>query len=301
MAAPEQPRTQLTQHYAGDTAMPQVKRAPRLLIVSGVMVGQQIELQDEPIMIGRASDCTLALPFANVSRNHCRVFRQEESVQIEDLGSTNKTFVNGAPISEPVKLKDGDRVTVGKSVLKFFAGASDEANYHQELINLATFDSLTGLFNRRHFMLLLEEELGRASRDQSAVSLIILDIDFFKRVNDEMGHLAGDQALKLVSQVLRERARPNMFVGRLGGEEFGIFIRYADQLEALRHAEEYRASIEAQEFSFEGTARVITASFGVASWAPHFTEPNQLIKAADEALYRAKREGRNRVCAAELQ
>lgn len=298
MSASEQPRTQLTQQYTGDTAMLQQKRAPRLLIVSGVMVGQQIELLDEPVMIGRASDCTLALPFANVSRNHCRVFRENESVIIEDLGSTNKTFVNGAPISDPVKLKDGDRITVGKSVLKFFAGASDEANYHHELINLATFDGLTGLFNRRYFMLLLEEELGRVERDQSAVSLIILDIDFFKSVNDEMGHLAGDQALKLVSQVLRESARPNMFVGRLGGEEFGIFIRYADQHEAFRHAEDYRASIQAQEFIFDGTARVITASFGVASWALQFTEPGQLIKAADEALYRAKREGRNRVCAA---
>jgi diguanylate cyclase (GGDEF)-like protein len=299
MSTVEETCTQLTQQYSADHAT-QIKRTPRLLIVSGAMVGQQIELLDEPVVIGRASDCTLSLPFANVSRNHCRVFREHQSVIIEDLGSTNKTFVNGAPITDRVNLKDGDRVTVGKSVLKFFAGASDEANYHQELINLATFDSLTGLFNRRHFMLLLEEELGRVERDRSAISLIILDIDFFKRINDEMGHLGGDQALKMVSQVLRERARPNMFVGRLGGEEFGIFIRYADQEEAIRYAEDYRTSIAAQEFSFDGSARVITASFGVASWAMHFTEPNQLIKAADEALYRAKGEGRNRVCAAEL-
>jgi diguanylate cyclase (GGDEF)-like protein len=291
---PNTDRTRLM--AAAESAPPVAGRPPRLLIVSGIMLGHQIEVLDAPVTIGRATECTLSLPYPAVSRTHCRIVQVDGQVFIEDLGSTNKTYVNGQPITGKVLLNDGDQIGVGNSALKFFTGTSTEARYHQELINLATFDSLTGLYNRRHFMTLLEEECGRARREPVALSLIMLDIDFFKKVNDEMGHVAGDQALKLVSKVLGELAKPMMAVGRLGGEEFAVLCRNTSLADAAAHAEVLRQAIASREFRYEGTLRPLSSSFGVATWQASFEATTDLVKAADEQLYRAKGSGRNRVC-----
>lgn len=291
---PNTDRTRLM--AAADTAPTVAGRPPRLLIVSGIMLGHQIEVLDVPVTIGRATECTLSLPYPSVSRTHCRIYLNGDQVWIEDLGSTNKTYVNGQPITGKVLLNDGDQIGVGNSALKFFTGTSTEARYHQELINLATFDSLTGLYNRRHFMTLLEEECGRARREPVALSLIMLDIDFFKKVNDEMGHLAGDQALKLISKVLEEQSKPTMALGRLGGEEFAVLCRNCSLGDAAAHAEILRSAIATREFRYEGTLRPLSSSFGVASWQAAFEATTDLVKAADEQLYRAKGSGRNRVC-----
>lgn len=291
---PNTDRTRLM--AAADSAPPVAGRPPRLLIVSGIMLGHQIEVFDVPVTIGRATECTLSLPYPAVSRTHCRIFQNDGQVWIEDLGSTNKTYVNGHAITGKVLLNDGDQIGVGNSALKFFTGTSTEARYHQELINLATFDSLTGLYNRRHFMTLMEEECSRARREPVALSLIMLDIDFFKKVNDEMGHVAGDQALKLVSKVLGELAKPMMAVGRLGGEEFAVLCRNTTLADAAAHAEVLRQAIAGREFRYEGTLRPLTSSFGVATWQSSFEATTDLVKAADEQLYRAKGSGRNRVC-----
>lgn len=279
-----------------DSSPPAGTKPPRLLIVSGIMLGHQIEILTEPVTIGRATECTLSLPYPSVSRTHCRIIAVGDQVYIEDLGSTNKTYVNGQAVSGKQMLNDGDQVSVGNSALKFFTGASTEAKYHQELIDLATFDSLTGLYNRRHFVTLMEEDCGRVSRDESPLSLIMLDIDFFKKVNDEMGHLAGDQALKMVSKVLRDMATGSMSIGRLGGEEFAVLCRYMRIDEAAKYAEDLRQAIESNEFVYHGTSRKVTSSFGVAEWKAEFANPTELVKAADEQLYRAKGSGRNRVC-----
>lgn len=291
---PNTDRTRLM--AAADSAPPVAGRPPRLLIVSGIMLGHQIEVFDVPVTIGRATECTLSLPYPAVSRTHCRIYQNDGQVWIEDLGSTNKTYVNGHAITGKVLLNDGDQIGVGNSALKFFTGTSTEARYHQELINLATFDSLTGLYNRRHFMTLMEEECSRARREPVALSLIMLDIDFFKKVNDEMGHVAGDQALKLVSKVLGELAKPMMAVGRLGGEEFAVLCRNTTLADAAAHAEVLRQAIAGREFRYEGTLRPLTSSFGVATWQSSFEATTDLVKAADEQLYRAKGSGRNRVC-----
>lgn len=291
---PNTDRTRLM--AAADSAPPVAGRPPRLLIVSGIMLGHQIEVFDVPVTIGRATECTLSLPYPAVSRTHCRIYQNDGQVWIEDLGSTNKTYVNGHAITGKILLNDGDQIGVGNSALKFFTGTSTEARYHQELINLATFDSLTGLYNRRHFMTLMEEECSRARREPVALSLIMLDIDFFKKVNDEMGHVAGDQALKLVSKVLGELAKPMMAVGRLGGEEFAVLCRNTTLADAAAHAEVLRQAIAGREFRYEGTLRPLTSSFGVATWQSSFEATTDLVKAADEQLYRAKGSGRNRVC-----
>ena len=273
-------------------------QAPRLLIVSGAKLGELIEISAErPVVIGRASDCTLSLPYPNVSRNHCRLLREGEQVFIEDLGSTNRTYVNGREISGRLRLNDGDQLSVGNSAMKFFLGSSTEARYHQELVNLAAFDGLTGLYNRRQFMLLLDDDCARVARDGGPLAVVMLDIDHFKRVNDELGHAAGDQALILIAQILREQAAVSMTTGRLGGEEFAVLCRQGGVEAATAHAEHLRTSIQARTFVYANQTRQLSASFGIAGWQSG-NSTSDLLKAADAALYHAKEGGRNRVCVA---
>ena len=154
------------------------ERPPRLIVVSGVFLGHQLEIGSDPVIIGRAVEATLSLPHPSVSRSHCRVWFEDERFFIEDLGSTNKTYLNGQSVMR-AELSDGDQIGVGNHALKFFRGASPEARYHQELIDLAVHDGLTGFFNRRHFRMLLDEHVERA-RGGVKLAVLIVDLDHFK-------------------------------------------------------------------------------------------------------------------------
>jgi diguanylate cyclase (GGDEF)-like protein len=266
---------------------------PRLIVVSGMLLGLQIELSDAPVIIGRSSECDVCLPHPSVSRQHCRVQREDDRFFIEDLGSTNKTYVNGVVVSR-LELSDADQIGVGNHALKFFRGISQEARYHQELIDLAIYDSLTGFLNRRQFRARLDEELTRAEEVEHELSLILIDIDHFKRVNDEHGHLAGDHVLGELARVLRLQAQGGMLLGRLGGEEFGLAVPDHNLQQATALAERLRQQIQDHPFELRsGTRLPVTASFGVAQWSGQLRTASQLLKAADEALYRAKDGGRN--------
>lgn len=266
---------------------------PRLIVVGGMYLGHQLELGDLPVVVGRSADCTLSLPHASVSRMHCRIWREGESYYIEDLGSTNKTFLNGQAVMR-AELRDGDQISVGNHSLKFFRGASVEARYHQELIDLAVYDSLTGFFNRRHFRALLDEEVVRARAGMPLAALII-DLDHFKRINDTHGHLVGDQVLSVVSGLIRSMAGSRMHLGRLGGEEFAVAMAEANQLAAANFAERIRSAIEQHRFEVRGLLVPLSASVGGAMWGRDMLSSADLLRLADERLYQAKAQGRNRV------
>jgi diguanylate cyclase (GGDEF)-like protein len=268
-------------------------RPPRLIVVSGVFLGQQLEIGQEPIVIGRAVEATLSLPHPSVSRNHCRVWIEGERFFIEDLGSTNKTYLNGQAVMR-AELNDGDQIGVGNHALKFFRGASPEARYHQELIDLAVHDGLTGFFNRRHFRMLLDDHVERA-RAGIDLAVLIVDLDHFKQINDHFGHLVGDQVIASVSQVIRDLSYSSCQHGRLGGEEFAVALPEATHSEACHFAEQIRAGIAQHRFEIRGEPHAITASVGVASWTPTMASSADLLRLADERLYRAKAKGRNRV------
>ncbi len=269
------------------------ERPPRLIVVSGVFLGHQLEIGSEPIVIGRAVDATLSLPHPSVSRSHCRVWVEDERFFIEDLGSTNKTYLNGQAVMR-AELGDGDQIGIGNHALKFFRGASPEARYHQELIDLAVHDGLTGFFNRRHFRMLLDDHVERA-RAGVDLAVLIVDLDHFKQINDHFGHLVGDQVIASVSQVIRDLSYSSCQHGRLGGEEFAVALAEATHDEAQRFAEQIRAGIAQHRFEIRGDPHAITASVGVASWSPTMASSADLLRLADERLYRAKANGRNRV------
>jgi diguanylate cyclase (GGDEF)-like protein len=163
------------------------------------------------------------------------------------------------------------------------------------LEHMATTDSLTELANRRHFMRIFALQLERAKRYKRRLSLIFLDIDHFKQVNDTYGHATGDEVLKGVARVLRQTARKTDTVARYGGEEFAILMEETGLSGAQRIAERIQEALKKQPFGPQDALFFKTVSVGVATFPQHGDAPERLIACADEALYQAKRNGRDQI------
>jgi two-component system cell cycle response regulator len=183
------------------------------------------------------------------------------------------------------------RVKIGERII----------NLEQRILKLATTDSLTGVLNRRAFMERMNEEIQRAKREGTPISLILMDIDHFKKVNDTYGHQTGDLVLQRVTDQLMDRSRAYDFVGRYGGEEFVICVLSTEDINPQSIAERMRQNIEAQTIVTDQSNQTlrITASFGVGTFRPESDDGlDALIRRTDRALYEAKKSGRNRVCLA---
>lgn len=180
-----------------------------------------------------------------------------------------------------------------ESVADICATAIQNVNYVDQVKQLAYLDGLTGIFNRRFFELRLAEEMERARRFNVGMAVIMIDIDRFKMLNDEFGHLLGDEALRQISSLFHQNVRKLDVVCRYGGEEFAILLSQTEPQFALAVAEKLRKVV--QDWQFPGVPRRVTISSGVATFPRHGTTRDELIKAADAALYRAKQEGRNQV------
>jgi diguanylate cyclase (GGDEF)-like protein len=266
-----------------------------VVVIHGEGLGRRLDVGERPIIVGRSHEADLQIAHPSVSRQHCSIWREAGGYRVRDLGSTNRTRVNEHPV-ESSELSDGDHITVGESILKFISHASVEARYHEEVYQLATLDALTELYNRRHFQELLEKELARAGRHARPLALAILDVDHFKRINDEHGHIAGDGVLRQIATIVREHVRGEDIAARIGGEEFAVLLPEAGLPAAEAFAERLRAAIEAAAFAPGGAPRRVTISIGIALLAPTRASRSELMRAADAALYEAKESGRNRVC-----
>ncbi len=266
-----------------------------LVVIHGENLGHRLELADAAVVIGRSPDAELQINHRSISRQHCRIWREANGYRIRDLDSTNKTFLNEQPILE-AELRDGDHIGVGDSILKFMEQGSVEARYHEELYQLATSDPLTGLYNRRQFQELMEKEILRATRHLRALCLALVDIDHFKPINDRYGHPAGDGVIRGIAQLLRHNARADQLVARIGGEEFALVYAEQDLTEAAASTERLRRAIEASPFDLGGTPATVTVSIGLAQWRRGMSSLSDLMRAADQQLYRAKQAGRNRIC-----
>jgi two-component system, cell cycle response regulator len=266
-----------------------------LVVIVGSEIGKRVELGDTDIVIGRSSSSDLQLDMDNVSRSHASVDRTPLGWVIRDLGSTNGTFVNDIPVREHV-LHDGDQIRIGRAMLKFLTGDNVEAHYHEEIYKLMTLDGLTQVHNRRFFQEALEREFARSKRYGNKLTLVVFDIDHFKKVNDGHGHLAGDEVLRRVATLVKNKVRMNDTVARTGGEEFAVILPEADRLGGVAFAEKLRRLVESERTVFEDTTIPVTISLGIAEYAGTYDSAEQLLKAADEYLYEAKRTGRNRAC-----
>ena len=274
-----------------------------LLVLAGPQFGEIHPLQDgREVVIGRREGSDIHLLDDGISRRHASIRVEGEGALIRDLGSANGTYVDGRRVSE-ARLSDGSRVQLGaQTTLKFAWTDELEARYQMRLAESALQDALTGLYNRRHFEERLASELAAAQRHARPVSLLLVDIDHFKSVNDRYGHLAGDEALKLVGAVLSGALRKEDVLARYGGEEFVVIARETGLAGGKALGERVRQAVERSRLSWEGrdvglTVSIgVTVSIGISEYVPGRTD-RELFQAADRALYAAKQAGRNRVVA----
>ncbi|MBO6937313.1 MAG: diguanylate cyclase [Deltaproteobacteria bacterium] len=254
--------------------------------------GKRHVLGPEPVLLGRGSENTIVLENDSVSRRHCKIEKRGRTYHVQDLSSTNGTYVNDELISD-YQLRRGDQVKVGDTIFKFLSGSDMEAQYHETIYKMTIVDGLTGVNNKRFLMETLEREIPRARRHQRPLTLVMFDIDHFKHINDTYGHLAGDYVLKELAQLVKGRLRPDDVLGRYGGEEFCVVLPETDLQGGASIAEELRVLVQDHSFVFEQERINVTVSLGVAILQDD-NDVTSFIKNADERLYAAKRDGRNR-------
>ena len=267
-----------------------------LVVIYGLDLGRKFDLTREETLIGRSSKADIQIDQEAVSRNHARITNTTKGVRIEDLGSTNGTFVNDDVAQGGRSLQNGDLVKIGRTIFKFIAGGNIEAAYHDEIYRLTTMDGLTQIYNRRYFDEQLDREISRSRRYERTLSLVMFDLDHFKDVNDTYGHLAGDSVLKQLASTVRTRIRREDVFARYGGEEFALLLPEINLAGARQLAEKVRKLVERQRFEFDKQVIPVTLSMGVAALEPHHREPAEMVRTADEHLFAAKSQGRNRIC-----
>jgi two-component system, cell cycle response regulator len=265
---------------------------------AGPETGTRYALADDPVVIGRNHDCAIRNGDASVSRCHALILRGPDGqYRVSDLGSTNGTFVNNASRQGGV-LRDGDYLRVGNCLYRFLAGGNVEAAYREEIYRLTVLDGLTQVHNRRYLNEFMEREVIRSARHNRPLALVLLDIDNFKSVNDEMGYLAGDLALRELCARVRTVVRPDELLARYGGEEFAVVLPEAAAGAAGAAAERIRQIVAAKPFAFNGRSYPLTVSAGVSVTAGGAQSTvADLLRVADANLFQAKRAGRNRVVA----
>jgi len=265
---------------------------------TGPLMGIRHLLSDNPVVIGRGEDCDIRILDNSVSRRHCRIDHLDEGFYVLDMQSTNGTFVNDVPSKDanPILFRDGDYLRVGNCIYRYLAGGNVEAEYHEEIYRLTIIDALTQIHNQRYLMDFLDREVLRTSRHGRPLSVAMLDIDRFKLINDEMGHLVGDYTLRELAAVLKKMIRREDLFARYGGEEFALVLVETNRKQALEVAERIRIAVEKHVFHFEEQTFNLTISIGIAECDSDGTaSAMDLIRRADEKLYEAKHAGRNRV------
>jgi diguanylate cyclase (GGDEF)-like protein len=269
-----------------------------LVIIHGRPLGHRLFLEEKDLTIGRSETTQVRIEDQSISRRHARLFKNPAGRWcIKDLKSTNGTFVNGKQVEETV-LKDGDLIHIGNTVLKYLSGANIEQRFYEEIYRLTHFDALTQAFNQRFFLRTLEQELNRCRRYRRPLSLAMIDLDRFKKVNDRFGHLAGDEVLKETAGLIRRHTRNTDFFARYGGEEFALIFPETDRNQARLICEKLRKVIESHDYAVGDRPLRLTVSIGLATVEDDTKDwtPGEFIASADAKLYEAKRNGRNRVC-----
>lgn len=280
-----------------DTTNPKQK-VPCLVVLEGSSVGEVHKLEKFPLIMGRDSKCDIVLFEEGVSRQHARIEKKDKSFVIADIGSTNGTFINGLQINQSI-LNEGDKIRVGDLLLKFSLQDAIDVSHQENMREMAMRDPLTKVYNRRYFMELMFKEVNYTMRIRQPITCIMIDLDFFKKVNDSYGHQGGDLVLQTVAQRLAKELRVYDAIARYGGEEFVIMLRTTALENAMILAERLRKVVENLSINYEGKTISVTVSMGVATMDPdHMMSVEDLLKEADMHLYRSKQNGRNRVSSA---
>jgi two-component system, cell cycle response regulator len=277
-----------------------------LTIIDGneIDFGKHFLLEKNKILLGRDSTNDIAVNDEKISKVHCEIAIKKNSQDIEqivikDLASTNGTFVNNEAIEE-ITIRAGDKIQIGDTVLSLSYNDELEKEYHAKLFNYAVRDAHTGLYNKRFIINELENISRIARRNGRAFSIIIIDIDDFKQINDFYGHLSGDEYLKKLAELFSLTLREQDIAGRIGGEEFLIILPETTIEGAFQLAVRIRKNVEEFILPFLNFKIRTTISAGVCQFENSVTNVNELLDIADQALYEAKRSGKNNVMQALL-
>jgi len=264
-------------------------------MIRGDFIGQVHELNTDVTTLGRSDDIDVVISHPSISRRHALILKRMDGFQITDLNSTNGTFVNKYRVVQPVKLNEGDKLTLGEVTFKFSFQDEDDTEYHMMLRNMAVKDGLTRIYNKRYFEEALEKEFDYNKRNKSGLSIVFFDIDQFKNVNDEFGHPAGDLVLKNLAALIENEARGYDVFARYGGDEFVFLMRGASLDAAVVLAERVRKAVETHRFEYDGEALNITISVGVSHWDgdDSVASGTDLLKLVDAEMYKAKHAGKN--------
>ncbi len=280
---------------------------PALVFLSGDLLAVPIPLEREEVILGRAVSADVRLNDSRVSHRHACIKTISNSetktteYEISDLDSRNGTLVNGEKIKREV-LQNGDKILIGDYLLRFEMLDEIDREYQLQIRRLLSHDDLTGLLSSRSFFSELRRETTRAKQEKRQFCVLMMDIDYFKTVNDTYGHLTGSKNLEEIAFCISGKLRIGDTAARFGGEEFAAFLLDAELAQGLVAADRIRAEVEKHEFCIVRRDKPlethrITISIGVSVFPNDSRDPIELIEMADSALYRAKREGRNRVCA----
>jgi two-component system, cell cycle response regulator len=272
------------------------EKFPCLVMVEGDFLGEVYPINKSVVLIGRGDDADITISDTSISRRHSKIERIEDEYVLVDLGSTNGLFLNGKKIKEKT-LKDGDKIKMGRVVLRFGFQDSLDKDYHERLRSMAIRDGLTKIYNKRHFMEVLAREFSFSNRNDVELSLVVFDIDDFKKINDTYGHTVGDQVLKTISQLLDKEVRGYDIFARYGGEEFVFLLRGISSKNTQTFAERIRRIIDTYPFVINDQRVKVTISVGFSVTNPFmkFKKMEDFIADADKYLYKSKREGKNRI------
>jgi diguanylate cyclase (GGDEF)-like protein len=267
-----------------------------LLRLDGHDSGQVRSLAMGRSSVGRLEGSDLVLADPSVSRRHARFVVDGEGFRVEDLGSSNGTYVNGELVSQQW-LQEGDIVQFGgHACFRFMQMDERGARALRRLYESSVYDGLTGAFNRRYLDERLRAEVAFAHRHGTDCSLVLIDVDHFKRINDLCGHVSGDTVLREIALACMASLRTEDVFARFGGEEFAVVLRGIDLGGARAVAERLRRSVRRLELPVDGGPVRPTVSAGCSLLRDcRKSSPEEFLAAADERLYQAKRDGRDRV------
>ncbi|MFZ4712313.1 MAG: diguanylate cyclase [Bacteriovoracaceae bacterium] len=266
-----------------------------LLVVGGDLNGTIFNLIPGEMTAGRSADNNIPLEFEGISRKHIKL-TIAESVVLTDLESRNGTFLNNSKIESPQELKKGDIIKVGSVALKFLPKGDPERLAYDQLHMQANTDGLTKCFNKTYFNINNDLEVKKSKITGNPLTLILFDLDHFKKLNDNFGHDAGDFVLKEMANVIRSGGvRDGDIFARYGGEEFVVLLPKTNLKQGFEIAERLRKLVETHQFIYDNKRLPVTASIGVADYRAGVNTGTDLFKRADTAVYKSKEGGRNQV------
>lgn len=281
--------------------LPPSSRPPRpadlsavLVVLTGAQIGERVELGARTTL-GRDPASDLVLRDGAVSWAHAIVRRDGSQYVVTDLGSRHGTEVNGQRIEGSALLRPDDQLVLGRTLLRLELHGPAEQAWSRTVLERLVRDDLTGLYTRRKFEIELEGMVEQAGREDAPLCLLVLDLDGLKSVNDAHGHLAGARVIAEAGRTIAQALPPGAFACRYGGDEFAIGLPRTDALGGRALALAIVERIDEQRVVHEGKELAVRISIGVAAVPADATDPVELFRVADEALFRAKKRGGGQV------